>query len=236
MKSTRSAILIDSKQLRQIDEDDFRDSYVQGGKFTLVEAELAIELMNLHLLGQGRTSDLRDLPVNSLKILLGLALTNQQEYLFDQVCNRLGEDIQPFLDSFKQAKQGYKKKVRYLFELTLKAAVAGCDTELTRTVLFYAQSHNYLISVDEKTAIHALLSTYHGRPMAGDYSLLRVLTDCQLPYKIAVTELNRKQIEEIRRRESGGEVKVNAFVIQSLNGSRATSKATSRANSRAVSR
>ena len=126
--------------------------------------------------------------------------------------------------------------MRYLFELTLKAAVAGCDTELTRTVLHYAKKHNYLISIDEKTAMHALFSTYHGRPMAGDYSLLRVLTDCELTYKIAVTEVNREQIEEIRRRESGGEIKVNAFVIQSLNGSRATSKTASRANSRAGSR
>jgi len=137
------------------------------------------------------------------------------------------------LDSFKQAKQGYKKKVRYLFELTLKAAVAGCDTDLARTVLYYAKNHNYLISVDERTAMHAVQSTYIGRPMAGDYSLLRVLTDCELTYKIAVTDINREQIEEIRRRESGTtDLKVHGFVIQS----ELTSQTASKANSRAVSR
>ena len=124
----------------------------------------------------------------------------------------------------------------FLFELTLKAAVAGCDTELTRNVLCYAKSHNYLLSVDERTVMHALISTYQGRPMAGDYSLLRVLIDCEITYKIAVTELNREQIEEIRRRESVGDVKVSAFVIQSLRGSRSTSKVTSEVNSRAASR
>jgi len=100
MKNKHNSILVDFKRLRQIDGEDFRDSYVQGGKFSLIEAELAVEQMHMTLEGQGRISDLRDLPVNSLKILLGLALTNQQEYLFDQVCLRLGEDIQPFLSSF----------------------------------------------------------------------------------------------------------------------------------------
>jgi len=50
--------------------------------------------------GVGRITDLRDLSVNSLKILLGLALTNELEYLFDQCCVRLGEDIMPFMDTF----------------------------------------------------------------------------------------------------------------------------------------
>jgi len=203
MKNRHVAILIDSQTLKNAGSEDFSDTNAQGGKFTLIEAEMAIEQIQLHLQGAGRITDLRDLPVNTLKILLGLALTNQFEYLFDSVRARLGEDILPFLDSYKQAKQGYKKKVRYLFELTLKAAVAGCDTEMARTVLSYAKSHNYMISIDERTAMHALLSTYHGRPMMGDYSMLRVLTDCELTYKIAITEHNRKQIEEIRRRETG---------------------------------
>jgi len=136
------------------------------------------------------------------------------------------------LDSFDQAKRGYKKKVRYLFELTLKAAVAGCDTDLARTLLSYARNHNYLLSVDEKTVMHALLSTYTGRPMARDYSILRLLTDCELTYKIAVTDRNREQIEAIKNRESGIGVKVSAFVIESLQGSRVPSREASRATSR----
>jgi len=47
---------------------------------------MAIEHTRLHLAGSARITDLIDLSVNSLKILLGFALTNQLEFLFDQVC------------------------------------------------------------------------------------------------------------------------------------------------------
>jgi len=43
LKRKETSILVDSKQLRQIDGRDFKDSFVQGGKFTLIEAEMAIE-------------------------------------------------------------------------------------------------------------------------------------------------------------------------------------------------
>jgi len=126
--------------------------------------------------------------------------------------------------------------VRYLFELTLKATVAGCDTDLTRTVLYYAKNHNYLISVDERTARYALLSTYPHRPMQGDYSILRVLTDCEVTFKIAVTEVNREQIELAKKRETKNDVSVHAVVLESLKASRTNSRVTSRASSRDTTR
>jgi len=82
-----SVMLTDLSRLRDLDKHDFTNPYCDGGKFTLPEAQLSILFqdgcklkktsMTQLLLGQNNK--------NTLRILLGLALVNQQESLFAQI-------------------------------------------------------------------------------------------------------------------------------------------------------
>lgn len=65
---------------------------------------------------------------------------------------------------------------------------------LVKTILWFSKNHNYLLSVDEQTAIHVLYATYPDRPLQGDYSIIRLLIELEVTYQITITEKNRDAI------------------------------------------
>ena len=143
-------MLSDVRGLQHADSHEFSNINCKDEKFTLDEAEHAIEVMGAFKEGSHRNSWLDDMSINSLKILLGLALCNEHETLFNQVTSVLGPNhIKPFNDNYKQAKRGYSKIVLYLFELALKAAIIGSDMKQVSVVISFSKSYNYLCTLDE---------------------------------------------------------------------------------------
>jgi hypothetical protein len=182
---------------------------------------------------------------NTLRILLGLSLVNQQESLFAQIVVKLGLAIHPFSKDFKQARKGYSQATRSLFELTLKATIACSDIDQTKTVLWFAKNHNYLLSIDEQTVMHSLFDTYPGKTLQGDYSLIRMLIELEVTYLIGVTEKNRESIKAQQRKETKKDVRGQDAIggsstikrVGTENGaSLVSSLASSKVTSRTVSR
>ena len=128
---------------------------------------------------------------NTLKFVLGLALVNRHDDLFDEVVTALGSKIYPFKNDFMQARRNYSKAVRCLCELVLKAMIVSCEGEQVKLVLSFATIHNYLLTVDEQSVMQALLCTYPDKELAGDYSLIRLLITGEVAYAIRVTDVNR---------------------------------------------
>lgn len=48
--------------------------------------------------------------------------------------------------------------------------------------------------MDEQTAVHVLFATHPGKPLEGDYSLIRMLIELEVTYQITITEKNRENI------------------------------------------
>ena len=192
-KRKQSAMLTDFKYQGKMDDFNFANYYCTGGAFTLDEAEAAMRIASQGVAARNRWGavNLTGFPVNTLRILLGLALVNELEDLFDATANSLGSNIESFSGEFKQARRGYNKMTRALFELTLKAAIACCDVNHAKTVLWFSKDHNYMVTIDEQTVMHALFSTYSDRRMDGDYSMLRMLVELEVTYRIIITEKNR---------------------------------------------
>lgn len=77
--------------------------------------------------------------------------------------------------NYKEATSIYSKATRNLLELALKGAIVCNAAELVKTVIWFAKKNNYLLSMDEQTAVHVLYATYPGKPLEADYRLMRML-------------------------------------------------------------
>ena len=82
--------------------------------------------------------------------------------------------------------------------------------------------------------MHTLQQTYPGARMEGDYSLIRVLIELEVTYKIAITDKNREQINAVKKNEHKTDIKFASAVVGtgSKKGSKTNSKTTSKVNSR----
>ena len=166
-------MLTDSSRINFQTTTDFRNPFTKNCTFSLAEAKIAVAYLNQCVVQSrrrriSRRHDgdwliLEDLSENPLKILLGLTLVNELQDLFNQVAKALGSNIYPFSGDFKCASKSYSRAVRCLFELTLKAMIVCCEVKQTQKILNFAGLHNYMVTVDEQTVIHALFSTYPGQ-------------------------------------------------------------------------
>ena len=83
--------------------------------------------------------------------------------------------------------------------------------------------------------LHALLSTYPEAKMAGDYTLIRLLIELEVTYKIVVTDKNRAVIRAQQDQEKGKIKVAGASLHNSNTTSKVHSKVASRVNSKPVS-
>lgn len=73
-----SVMLSDYSRLAELDKrKDFKSAFCEKGSFDLEEAQKAIDQVATAKENFGQTSDIAHLPVNTLRILLGLALCNE---------------------------------------------------------------------------------------------------------------------------------------------------------------
>ena len=99
----------------------------ENGMFTLAEAIEGVEMSVL-----GGSENVNSQNVNILKIMLGIALSSQNQTLFDKVVRKLGIKIDPFSDDFDQGRGAFNIRVKKLLNLTLKAAIVANNDLLVR--------------------------------------------------------------------------------------------------------
>ena len=102
-----SVMLTDFRLLHlTFDQHKFKNRFAEDGFFTVDEAQLALDIYTKggkQRQAKRKWSNLTEqrLPTNTLRILLGLALVNESQELFDQVVRALGpEKIKPFSDTY----------------------------------------------------------------------------------------------------------------------------------------
>ena len=104
-KKKTSGMLTDFKNMvREDHSGDFANYYCSEGHFTLYQAEEAVRLVNQSLENPnswGRIGVPPHTSMNTMLIMMGLALVNELEALFEAVVGQLGDDIGPFSNDFK---------------------------------------------------------------------------------------------------------------------------------------
>lgn len=102
--------------------------------------------------------------------------------------------IAPFSPNFRQCKGDYDPQARKLLELTLKACLVAADGYQAQQVLQFSVNHNYLLAIDEQTVWYLVKQTQEGMILDADYSLISMLLDYDIIYKIQVSDANRNAI------------------------------------------
>ena len=156
-------------------EADFVSKGASNGYFVAKDAMSAIEVFQQSFNSNSgdMTESGRNLlkySQNTLKILLGLALVHDNQYLFDSITQQLGaEALDPFSSDFKQCKGDFDDRARKLLELALKACLVAGSYQHAEQVLHFAKGHNYLLALEEQIVYHLVKQTQYEQAMFSDY-------------------------------------------------------------------
>ena len=140
-------------------EIDFKSPSAVDGQFTVDEARAAIptSVKQDEFANGSNTSETNlfsTLSENSLKIMLGLALSHQDKDLYKEVSQCLSDRNQnalyPLFESPNRSASD-NKIVLSVLDLSLKAAIVCNNVQEVETVLEYSEKWRYCLSVDEET-------------------------------------------------------------------------------------
>ena len=95
--------------------------------------------------------------MNSLRVLLGVAIVTIQPKLYEDVASTLGDNIGAFTSSYTQASQEVSKKMMNLLNLALQAAIVTENTSLVEQTLKFGHENTFILTCSDSALVYALL-------------------------------------------------------------------------------